>query len=111
MKQRYFYKNQKKKENIPLPFNLVLENFDNVIGHEMERTGIHMGLGLPLNPATGVPKRREKFGHRNIEREHTRMKAMCQWGQRLERCSCNPRNTRVPSHHQKQGKRQGKSLP
>lgn len=72
----------------------MLENFDSVIGHEMERIGIHMGLGLPLKPATGVPKRREKFGHRNIEREHTRMKAMCQWGQRLQRCSCNPRNTK-----------------
>lgn len=45
----------------------MLENFDNVIGHEMERIGIHMGLGLPLKPVTGVPKRREKFGHRHIE--------------------------------------------
>lgn len=45
----------------------MLESFDNVIGHEMERIGIHMGLGLPLKPVTGVPKRREKFGHRHIE--------------------------------------------
>lgn len=33
---------------------------DNVIGHETERIGIHMGLGRALNPMTGVSTRKER---------------------------------------------------
>lgn len=62
---RYFYRNQKQNENMPLPLNLVLEVFDNVIGHDRERIGIHIELVWALNPMTDVLIRRDKFGYRN----------------------------------------------
>lgn len=106
-------KNLKGDKSRQWSFHLMLEVVDNVIGHETERIGTHMGLGRALNPMTGVSTRKERGIWTQKHREETHLDKVYVTRDKRQRLEWwfKPRSTGYCQRSPEAGRRQEGSSP